>query len=64
MAALTREIRTMEDSEEAQWEAAVNALRSLYLRERDFSDRGNRDIEDKLYECLLHVERLQKLVNA
>jgi len=54
----------MEDSEEAQWEAAVNALRSLYLRERDFSDRGNRDIEDKLYECLLHVERLQKLVNA
>ena len=46
------------------WELAITTLRTLYERERDQEDRDTREIEDKLYECLLHVERLQKLANA
>jgi hypothetical protein len=42
------------------WETAITALRSLYEGERN---REDREIEDKLYEIILHVERLQKLAS-
>ncbi len=45
------------------WETAITALRSLYEGERNRQDREDREIEDKLYEIILHVERLQKLAS-